>query len=249
MVLSFAVVCEAKADKDTACGLADCVFRSKLGVSQDVMAQQRIWRGLDASTEFLKWTDIKGLVRERLSRLPGHLFHGHFGGQPASPDAHIGRRALLLLAHAAEPAAGVFLIRDDDRDKERRKGLEQAREEAVTKRGMRAAIVIGLAHPMREAWVLAGYEPQNDNERTGLKELRQETGFQPHEAAQNLTAKHDHDQNSAKRVLRKLTGGNQEREAKCWENPDLAKLKTRGAGTGLAEYLHEVEERIVPLFS
>ena len=248
MPLSFAVVCEAKADKETACGLADAVFRAQLGYEQSQISVARTWQGLEESTEFVKWKEVPRLVQKRLAKLPRPVLQGYFAGKPGAHSAYEGRCALALVRHSTPNVNAVFLIRDDDRDAQRRMGLEQAREEAQSKHRLRAPVVIGLAHLNRECWVLAGFEPRNDAERTKLRELRQELGFQPHEQAHNLTAKDEHAKKSAKRVLRELTGGDSDREAACWQEADPALLKSRGTETGLADYLCEVEQEIVPLF-
>jgi hypothetical protein len=62
-----------------------------------------------------------------------------------------------------------------------------------------------------------------------------------------LTAIHDHDKRSAKRVLKHLVHGDPDREANCWKETPLQILRSRGVQTGLREYLEEVEERLVPL--
>jgi hypothetical protein len=49
-------------------------------------------------------------------------------------------------------------------------------------------------------------------------------------------------------VLDALTGGDRNREDACLEGPPLALLRQRGAKTGLALYIQEIEARLVPLF-
>jgi hypothetical protein len=142
------------------------------------------------------------------------------------------------------PLHGVLLVRDDDRDEDRRGGLDQARNSVE----MGVPVVIGLAHTKRECWVLAGFSAQTPEEDAFLAGLRQELGFDPCAEAEGLTAKHDHDLRSAKRVLGVLTAGNREREADCWLRCDLRLLEQRGQNTGLADYLREVRTLLVPLF-
>jgi hypothetical protein len=107
--------------------------------------------------------------------------------------------------------------------------------------------VIGLAHCKREAWVLAGFVPKNEGETERIEQLRRELGFHPCDAAQRLTASHDDDKLSAKRVLGALTGEATDREACCWEESPLQTLRDRGEDTGLAAYIHQLEEVLVPL--
>jgi len=240
MARSFAVVCEAAADRETACGLADRVFCREVDwISEEVLDDYRQWRGLAENDSHLKWTDAAKLARQENIKL-----HGPFNDQPLVADELAARRAILLLKRSASQPDGVVLIRDDDRDKERRQGMERARE-AIK---LTVPIVIGLAHPKRECWILAGFEPCSADEQTVLDELRRQLGFDPRETAEELTAKHDHDLKSAKRVLKVLTGSGREREEKCWRETDLGLLERRGRNSGLADYLQEVLKHLVLLF-
>ena len=88
----------------------------------------------------------------------------------------------------------VLLIRDDDRQVDRRRGLEQVRHASP----LAERIVIGLAHTKRECWVLAGFEARDDQERELLAEIRRELGFDPCIQAEQLTAIHDHDKRAVR---------------------------------------------------
>lgn len=241
MPFVFAVVCEARADQETGCALADRVFCAEVDwLSEEILDECRRWQGAIENSYFLTWSEVGELARQA-----GIRAHGHFGGAPAHHDARIARRALRLLMALEVPLDGVLLIRDDDRDEDRRRGLEQARAAS----DINVPIVIGLAHTKRECWVLAGFDPCNDAETQQFEALCQELSFDPRIAADRLTAKHDHETRSAKRVLAALTKGDREREAECWLRCDLGPLETRGANTGLADYLRELRERFVPLFT
>jgi hypothetical protein len=99
-----------------------------------------------------------------------------------------------------------------------------------------------------ECWILAGFEPRDDAERALLDRERRNLGFDPRSSGEQLTASESGARRDAKRVLAALTGGDRDREDACLEEPALAVLEQRGATTGLASYLREVEERLVPLF-
>jgi hypothetical protein len=240
MPLSFAIVCEATADRDTACGLADRVISNDVEwISDEDLHYHRAWRGLEATASHLLWRDIPELAKQANIRA-----HGHFDGQPGAPDAHAARRALLLLKLSPHKPDAVALIRDDDRQTERRQGLEQARN--ATRLGV--PILIGLAHLKRECWVLAGFDPCDSEEQERLKAVRKELGFDPATRAEELTAKHDHDLKSAKRVLALLIDSDRAREEDCWKKASLQTLEQRGKQTGLTDYLQEVRTLLVPLF-
>jgi hypothetical protein len=139
------------------------------------------------------------------------------------------------------------LLRDSDNKLERRDGLNQARAE-WEREGPNVAIIIGLAHPARECWVLVGFSPENDAEKSRLAKAHKELGFDPTQMPERLNAHEASDLRNRKRVLTDLTNGDFERERWCWQPPKLAVLKDRGAGVGLSDYLEEVRLRLVPLF-
>jgi hypothetical protein len=244
MPCSFAVVCEAEADFRTATGLAERIVRENVDwIEGDSFIHCPLWSGLDESSRYLLWFDIPKLAKEA-----GIRSHGHFDGRPAEPDAHAARRALRLLKwkNAARPLDGVLLIRDDDRDARRRDGLEQARDDD---HDLRDRIVIGLAHCKRECWVLAGFDPRDQVESDRLSEVRADLGFDPRTGAHQLTVKGKGGKRNAKEILDKLTGGDANREAICWEEASLLTLHDRGQETGLADFLEEIRSRLVPLFA
>jgi hypothetical protein len=241
------VVCEARADFLTSSKLADRVFyehvewiKADFDFPTSMLDVYRGYEGLTHDQPFLTWKEVKSLCKEAEIRPRGFV-----EGQRPELDARQARRAIRFIESRWPDVAGLLLIRDDDRQTDRRAGLEQARNEST----LSARIVIGLAHTKRECWVLAGFEPRDDQEGASLAEVRQEVGFDPRLHADQLTAVHDHDKRSAKRVLRLLVGADLDREADCWRRPPLEALKERGSRTGLAEYLAEVETRLVPILS
>jgi hypothetical protein len=241
MAATLVVVCEARADFHTSSELADRVFCECIDwIEAEMLDVYRRYEALTHDQPFLTWKDVKSLSREA-----GIRPRGFIEGQQPDLDARQAQRAIRLIESRWVGVGGVLLIRDDDRRTKQRAGLEQARNESA----FSARIVIGLAHTKRECWVLAGFEPSTDQERALLSEIRQELGFDPCLRADQLTAIHDHDKRSAKRVLGHLVGGDHDREAACWRRTRLEVLKDRGKETGLADYLLGVEERLVPILS
>lgn len=241
MALSFVVVCEAAADFTTASNIVDRIVCQSIDwIEPEIIVHLRTYQGAESARPFLLWKEIT--ERSRGARV---RHGGHFEGQPGKADALVARRALQTIRLKLSNIAAVLLIRDLDDQPERRTGLEQARNES----DLKDQIVIGLAEPMRECWVLAGFEPLDDLENSVLEALRKELKFDPREKAERLTAKHDHEIRSPKRVLNRLTRNARDREAVCWNDAKLDTLRERGRDTGLAAFIQEVEERIVPLFS
>jgi hypothetical protein len=242
--MKFAMVCEAPADRMIAQHLADRVMLENIPWADGNLDSIRAWCNevaADGQTRTLEWTAIR-----HLGNVLGITIRGHFSGEPGLPDARVARRAVLVLQRLLSPDA-VFLVRDTDKDTDRQAGLEQARQhfgDTQTK------IVIGLAKPEREAWVLAGYVPENDEEKDLLQKQRQTLGFDPCERSEELMAGSDNAaKRSPKRVLHALTSGSANREEQCWAQTPLELLRRRGAENGLQAYLAEVQSRIVPLLT
>ena len=239
MSLRFAVVYEAEADFGTATQLADRVIVEAIGWLEDGhLDSQREWVAFANNGRRLAWKEIKQLARDA-----GIRAHGHFDGKPAQPDAVAARRAILYLRREFGSLDAIVLVRDQDDQPERRRGLEQARQE--DRSGL--AFVVGVAVVERECWVLSGFEC-DDHESVSLEELTKELGFDPRIRSHELTAcKNDQAPRSAKRVLRQLTQGDWNREQRCWCETSLATLVQRGAQNGLVAYLDEVRQRLAVL--
>jgi len=240
-----AVVCEADADRRTATGLADRMLCREVDwIEPEILDGHRRWQGLEEEgSSHLEWRQVKEHARSR-----GLKAHGHFTGEPGEPDAYAARRALLLLN--ARPPDAVVLVRDTDGQEERRRGLEQARAgQPRTGQPWPFPVLLAVAHPKREAWVLAGFEPRSEAENTSLAQCRQEFGFDPRLRSEELFAKTPGAPRDAKRVVRLLVGETYDREQSCWADCPLEDLTERGRLNGLTDYLEEVRTRLVPLFT
>lgn len=241
---NFVVVYEAPADFNTATELADRVMLSKIDwLEPDWLPSQRSWVSTNQDGELLAWKSIPRLAHAAKIRASGH-----FGTQPAKPDARAARRAISYIHRCFDSVAALVLIRDLDDQPERREGLQQARDHARDKTHIAFPIVIGVARVERESWVLSGFLPLDDGERERLQGLRQELGFDPTARPHELTAgKDDLAKKSPKRVLKILVGSDANRERSCWHATPLDHLRSRGGDNGLAEFLDEVDDRLVPL--
>lgn len=243
------VFCEARADFQIARDLVDRILR-EVGEPwvADVMdgAPDGVRTYVpDGDREFFGVHRLTSYVRTLGVRVP----HGHFDGRPGAADA-VMARTVYAVVHAmqkslAEPIDAVVIVRDLDNDPSRRTGLEQARREAESWARFRA--VIGCANIMREAWVLAGFDPERSDEMDRLAELRRELGFSPTDHAHRLDSNNEQARHSPKRVLRHLSGGEWEREARCWQVTPLETLRTRCPESGLTAFLVEIETALVPL--
>lgn len=264
-MIQLILFCEGPADAHTAMDLLDRVLQEHVPPSIAEMFRKnpeafRVY-AQDGRTEPLFHTDhakssSAGEYRPffYLSRLNDYVHRygvrvprGHFGGRPGSADARMARAAFYIARKAAQrhKIDAAVLVRDmDDQPKERDIGLDQARREAAAWECFQ--IIIGQAHPMREAWVLAGFVPANDDEADRLKRLRKELGFCPCEQSHELKAKDEQAKKNPKRVLDELMEGDREREARCWNHTPLAILYERGQKNGLAPFLDEVRVSLPP---
>ena len=239
------VVCESAADQRTGCALADRVlFESANGVGVNRFAELRSWIEVDVSQSlFLEWCHVGDLAKQKRIKA-----HGHFDGVPGEMDAHAARLALRLFYSLGRPPNAVILLRDQDGQDERLRGMQQARDDS--KNPFPGAVVIGFARRMREAWVLTGFNATTDSERKTLQELgdgRHGLGFDPTREPERLQSNDPSDQRSPKFVLRKLTDGQPDREETCWMETSLTVLRQRGNACGLTAYLGEIETILRPI--
>ncbi len=240
MTVRFAVIHEASADAQTATELADRVFVEAITwLDEDSLDYQRQWLTEAADRRRLTWTGMKHLASEA-----GIKVHGHFDGEPGLPDAAAARRAIHYVLRTLPEVNAILLIRDQDDQPNRRGGLEQARKQSRR----RMVIVVGFAIVERECWVLCGFEPQDESESSRLETERSTLSFDPRLRSHELTAcKDDRAVKSPKRVLKDLSGGDPDREQRCWRETSLPILRQRGHENGLEAFLEEVRERLAPL--
>lgn len=234
---SIGLVVEAPDDGRTATTLVDrCLLERIEWLEPEHLPHIRAWRGIEPGTELTAWKHVTTLVKEHRV-----MPMGFFDGNPGEHDARLARRVLLLFAKLGMPDL-VVLVHDADDRPERRDGFEQARSGT----GLAERIVIGIANPEREAWIIAGFVPCDEREQHALASERQRLGFDPtlhpHELRGN-------GKRSAKTALANLLGDDRQREHGCLTEPSLEHLRQRGEHTGLAAFLDEIEERVIPVIS
>ncbi|WP_253899711.1 hypothetical protein [Corallococcus carmarthensis] len=220
--------------------LADRILVQEIDwLESEMLNMQRQWRGLTPTASFLRWDDVGDEAARAGFK---HVVFGHFSGEPGAHDAFAARKAMLLFAALDRQPDAVLLVRDADKDPDRRKGLEQARAD----KPWPFEVVIGVAEPKRECWVLAGFDARESEEDT-LKQVEQRLSFHPVRDAHKLTAREHGAKNDAKKALEELTSGNLERERECLRETPLETLRQRGERVGLTQFLSEISERLVPV--
>ena len=232
------MVLEGTSDVRVVRGFAE---RALLEQDSDFDANLFSWRGLDDNTEFVQWLNVSKMMLERkISRRYGH-FEGEISGDAGKIYAHQARNALRL-CHAIGLPLAVILVCDADSQPQRLEGLEQARKDHQIFAEPDYPIVVGIADPCREAWVLCGFEVQG-HEQKKLIDLTRELNFDPTRAPHKLTtAERPH---NAKRVLKLLTDKiDLEREELCWKETRYQWFLDYGTECGLKAYLEEVQEHL-----
>jgi hypothetical protein len=252
-MIEFVVIVESSADARTATKLADRIFLEKVNwLEPEILQHLFQWTGLEASTEHSCWKDINQITTNLKNlgfRPPRYLGHGKDGALKSDGAATIKILNLVRYLQKTRNIKAVIFIRDLDNQPERREGIEQARSEQID-RQLKLEIVIGTANRMREAWVLNGFIPLNQEERQILEEIKTKLNFDPCEESHRLRSNSFEEPDrirNPKVVVEKLTGGKIEREQQCWEETSLEHLRKRGINTGLTDYLHEIEQRLTPI--
>jgi hypothetical protein len=248
MSISIALVCEGVSDPPTICALADRVILAGVTwIDSDEIDTHRHFRGFQPTDPYLTWFDIDNLAKQFRVRSHGHLTFG----LSLHGDGHQVRKAMaLLIFHTPEdtPVDAIIFFRDGDREYiERVEAMQKARDNPIAPLSD-TPIIIGVANRMRECWVINGFEPADERERTLLDAEHQRLGFDPRFRAHELTATNESLDRSPKRVLRALAGDDQERERRCVYHTSLDTLRMRGAETGLPEFLDELKERLIAAF-
>jgi hypothetical protein len=236
------MVCEGSADFRTVHRLVDLkIINGVHWIDERVLDDYREWNAAPiGDTNYIKWSFIKELRKKNRRRI-----HGNFKDGPGCKDFHTAKSALRLFKESDDPPDIVLLIRDTDGDYEStEKGLTQAEVSTSWPFG----IILGLAHPKREAWILAGFTPKNETEINKLKEIRRECGFDPTLFPERLDARKHGAKKDIKRVLDYLTESNKKREDECHCLEILEKLENRDCQCGLKKFLKSVEEIIVLTF-
>lgn len=248
----FIVLCEAQADATIACSLADRVLcedeQSPEWLEPAILDALRRWVGFDPNESFTTWSSLPDIANNLALRIPRSL-RRESPDQRNQYDYPVARKAILLtiaLQKKRPSIRGLLLIRDmDQQEKERKDSLIKARDDAQPPT---LTVVLGMASPKREAWVLNGFRYQSDEERDRLKAEKDKLKFDPCLEVHRLNGRRGEDRD-IKRVLAVLTDGNPDRERDCWEQTPLPALRRNGPHTGLAAYLDEVRDRLLPLLS
>jgi hypothetical protein len=254
-VIEFIVIVESGADARTATKLAERVLKEKFDwLDDDILQHCFQWTGLEEGTEFSCWRDITKIIDNAKSQIkykPSRFIGHHSKSVPLKADGAASIKVLNLVRflQRIRQIKAVIFIRDLDNQPERKEGIEQARSEHINKTP-KLEIVIGAADPKREAWVLNGFIPSNQQEKQIIEEIKNKLSFDPSIESHRLRATSEKEPErirNVKVVVEQLTGNDMEREKQCWEETNLKHLRERGVDTGLTDYIQEVEQRLAAI--
>jgi hypothetical protein len=253
-VIEFIVIVESGADARTATKLAELVLQEKFDwLDDDILQHCFQWTGLEEGTEFSCWRDITKIIDNAKSQIKykPSRFIGHSKGEPLKADGAASIKILNLVRflQRIRQIKAVLFIRDLDNQPERKEGIKQARSEHINKTP-KLEIIIGAADPKREAWVLNGFIPSNQQEKQIIEEIKNKLSFDPSIESHRLRATSEKEPErirNVKVVVEQLTGNDMEREKQCWEETNLKHLRERGVDTGLTDYIQEVEQRLAAI--
>ncbi len=250
-VTEFIVIVESDADAQTATKLAERILIERVDWLDDDNLQYFFkWRGLQNGTQQHScWKYLGKIIDEAkaLGYKPARFLGHDRDGVPYKEYGATSDKVLKLVRflQKTRQIRAILLIIDLDNKPKRKKGLDQARSEHINGKP-KLEIVIGTADRMREAWVLNGFIPSNQEEEQILEEIKNELKFDPCIESHRLRGSNEI--RDPKEVVKKLTDGNMKREQQCWEDTSLELLRGRGIHTGLTDYICEVEQRLIPTF-
>lgn len=261
MTLKFILFAEDQLSAHAAAELADRVFletevrRQASWIEASHLPNLRTWSGILETTAFGpseaphgSYTPVKKIKRLYLEhrkalRLPRMLKKP----QPGASQEYVQARRAWILARRladrdAELAAVVF-VRDIDQEAQRIRDVEQTLNDVDE----RLPLALALPQPEVEAWVLNGYEPQDDGERQALETQCGLAGFDVCAQAERFPKSKPGATLDIKNVVAELTADEYERQRQCWQDTSLDTLRERGQQTGLTAYLGAVEAKLLPL--
>lgn len=201
---------------------------------EDGLSPCRNFRGI-AGEPYLDLHNASDRARERKLRI-----YGKFNDEPGADDAFMARATLFLFADEDEPPKAVIITRDVDRAPNRAKGFSQAAQSY----DWNFKILVALAEPEIEAWLIAAWAPEDSSERERLKELVDELDFNPCKNPERLTSKKETDKKDAKRILKLLTKSKTDIIDR-WKTTRLEQLESNGAACGLGPFIRDIRETFI----
>lgn len=173
------------------------------------------------------------------------LPHGRFG---RGESGAIARKAEAQLRswkdmHDRGDRFDAVVIATDLDRKDRLGGLRQA----IDAHPWPFAVILAWCQPEVEAWFICGHAPRTASQREAHARQRQRLGFCPIEQPHRLLSTRDDSEKDAKVVWAALSVDDGDARARSLQ-ADLAVLRRNGAGAGVADFLDQLGEKLVPRY-
>jgi hypothetical protein len=232
---TFGIAAESASDAARVSRLVDALLAREVDWFGDQRETLRRWRGVEPHTEYFNVHGWGDALRARRLKV-----HGKFGGGAEERQA---RAIVILFANAALPPHALVYCRDTDGDDDRRVAIRAAIEASPLGR----PTAVACAHPELEAWLVAGFEPESDAERTRLATERATLGFDPVSRSHELSSTADVSKRDTKQVLaRLLADDDHDRRERCATRA-LHEAASVGQHNGLDAFVSDVRAQLVPL--
>ncbi|MEG4328596.1 hypothetical protein [Microcoleus sp. herbarium5] len=163
-MIEFVVIVESNADARTATKLADRLFVDKIDwLEHETLQHHFQWSGLEAGTENSYWKNIPDITKRLSDKFKLPTIRSN---RKLKSDGQSAYKIMMLINFLQykqkRDIKAVIFMRDLDNQPQRREHIEQARLEQIDLQP-KLAIIIGIADRMREAWVLNGFIPSNQD--------------------------------------------------------------------------------------
>jgi hypothetical protein len=206
----------------------------------------RAWVSLegDSGQHFESGSFTKLSHLSKLHPRPRMLLRG-VGGKAAE----VAKWIAVLEERYEEDAQACFVLSydadDDPRDETRIRDEFERRRAAFEQGHKSAALLLALAKPEAEAWVIAAFDEQRIDP-SALDEIRRELGFDPLCQPERLCSTSDHSKRDAKTILERIVEGREERARDILDEVPLADWRRRGGSCGIEALCVAVVDRVVP---
>lgn len=236
------LVCEGPQDERRLKAMLTAVLKESVDWLLD--SEHIQFLGAETNSTYLRWASVNETHRRVFPNGFGVSAWRSFGADPAAPYAHSARKALQILEQTSNSSDdGFVLVCDEDLGGQNRvKGLCQARDRS----SLASRTVVGAPDPSMEAWVLCGFDPQDDAEARSLDGQARELRFDPTKEPQRLRSKEVGVSRDIKHVLNNLAQSDADREDQAVSN--LTRIREFGRDCGAVAFLEECQSRLPPLF-
>jgi len=208
-------------------------------------------RGHDPGLEYTRTASLADLGKQRKLRPHGKFdeIGPHLG---IAIEVIVALRLRKVTRHADKP---MVYFRDTDGSDFDAGALSAAVREILSANPLQGLhdpfedpVVIGVAHPKREAWILLGFEAETEDERAAHAKARRKLGHCPVAQPERIDATSKGSKRDIKEVLGSLiiAGERHEREARCLDSDRVHCISDSSPDpTGVGRFLSDVRQKVL----